>query len=80
VVARNVDTDLPHDIDGRGVQFSELSAPAEHLEAVPCMVPQEAFGHLAAAGILSTHKHDPRFNHWFASPSVSPSNKPFIVK
>jgi hypothetical protein len=63
VVTRNVDTHFPHDIDCRGIQFSGRGAPTEYLEPVRRVVPQETFGHLAAARILSTHKQHSWLDH-----------------
>lgn len=60
----NIDSDFGHGRHGFGMNVSDRpGSRAMHIEQIPGRIPQDAFRHVAAAGIARAKNQDARFAH-----------------
>jgi hypothetical protein len=59
LLGANIDTDLPHDLDSKGMNLIfGFESGAHRLESVTVDMAEQSFSHLAAGRVASTEKQD----------------------
>jgi hypothetical protein len=61
VVTGNIDSNLPHCLNGLGANLSGMRSSTGDLESISCIMPEQTFRHLAARGIARTENQDALF-------------------